>query len=103
MGIRESVSANDVVEARLAFGSKFLLINSIYFIPIIRRILSSISVLCRQLFSISFDTNAIIIYRNSLEICRAYLEYELYILRPFESSSYNIEMFRVGNLSFNKI
>ena len=103
MGNKESVSAKAVVEARLAFGSRFMLINSIYFIPIIRRILSSISVLCRQLFSISFDNNTIIIYHNGLQICRACMEYGLYIIIHFESYSYNIEMFRVANLSFNKI
>ena len=103
VGNRESVSAKAVVAARLGFGSRFMLINSIYFIPIIRRDLISTSVLCRQLFSISFDNNAIIIYRNGLEIYRTCLEYGLYILRSFKSRSYNIEMFRVANPSFDKI
>ena len=91
VGNRESVSPKAVGEARLAFENKFLLLNSVYFIPNFRRNLISISELCKQLFTISINNNAIIISRNGLEIYRACLEYGLYVLRPFESYSLNTE------------
>ena len=58
--------------------------------------------MCKQLFTISFDNNAINISHNGLEICRACLEYGLYVLRPFESYSFNTEMFRIANPISNK-
>ena len=102
VGNREPVLAKAVGEARLAFANKFLLLNSVYFIPNFRRNLISISELCKQLFTISFDNNVIIISRNGLKICHACLEYGLYVLRPFESYSFNTKMFRVANPISNK-
>ena len=102
IGNRESVLAKAVGEARFAFGSRLMFLNYVYFIPSIRQNLISISELYRQLFSISFDNNAIIVFHNGLEICRASLEYGLYILRLFESCSFNTEIFRVSNPIFNK-
>ena len=102
VGNGESVSAKAVGEARLAFGENFILIKSVYYIPCFRRNLISVSELCRQLFTISFNNNEIIISRNGLELCRACLECGLYVLRPYESYSFNTEMFRVANPISNK-
>ena len=51
--------------------------------------------------TISFGNNEIIILRNSLKIFHAMMECGLYVLRPFNSFSYNTEMFRVANLISN--
>ena len=62
----------------------------------------SVSGLCEQLFSVSLNNNAIVISRNGLNICSAYLEYRLYVLRPYTSYSFNTEMFRIANPISNK-
>ena len=79
---REFVSAKDVGQARLVLGKNYLLLDNVSFILTTRRDLISISELCRQLFSISFNNNEIIISRNGFEICHAYLDNGLYVLRP---------------------
>ena len=73
-----------------------------YFIPVIRKNLISISELCRQLFLISFNNNKIIISRNSFEICYTCLENGLYVQRPYESFTFNTKIFRVAKLIYNK-
>ena len=102
VGNGENVSAKAVEEARLAFGQNLMLIKSVYSIPCFRRNLISVFELCRQLFSISFNNNEIVISRNSLKICCACMEYGLYVLRSFEAYSFNTEMFRVGYPISNK-
>ena len=85
-------------ETRLAFRNKFLLLDNVYFILNINRILISISELYRQLFAIYFNNNEIIISRNSLQICCAKLEHGLYVLHPFESQNYqNQNLINVKN------
>ena len=98
----ESGSIKAMREARLAYGETFMLIKSAYFISCFRQNLISFSELCKQLFFISFSNYAIIISRNGLEICHSCLECELYVWRPFESFSFNNELFRVANPIFNK-
>ena len=102
VGNGESVTAKAVGEARLTFGNKFLVLESVYFIPCFSRNLISVSELCKHSFSISFNNNSIIISRNGLEICSANMEYGLYILRPMESFILNTEIFRVANPKPNK-
>ena len=82
----ESVSAKAVGQAHLAFGRNFLLLNNVYFISAIRQNLISGSNLCGQYFSISFHNNTIIISRNGLDICHAYMEHRLYVLKLFDHS-----------------
>ena len=62
----------------------------------------SFSKLCKKLFSISFNNNEIIIFCNSFEICHACLDNELYILRTYESFTYNTKIFRIEKSTFNK-
>ena len=102
VGNRESESAKAVGQACLVLGKNYLLLDNVYFIPAIRRNLISISELCRQLFSISFNNNEIIISRNGFEICHACLDNGLYILRPNESFTFNTEMFKIANPQSNK-
>ena len=73
MGNRESVFVKTVGQARLVLGKNYLLLDNMYFIHAIRRILISIFELYRQLFSISFKNNEIVISRNRFEICHACL------------------------------
>ena len=73
----------------LNFRNKFLILNNVFFIPSFRRNLISVSMLHKQLFSISFINNEIVISRNGLDICHAKPENGLYILRPTERSLNN--------------
>ena len=102
VGNVESISAKAVGQARLVLGKNYLLLDNVYFIPAIRRNLISVSELCRQLFSISFNNNEIIISRNGFEICHACLDNGLYVLRPYESFTFNTEMFKIANPQSNK-
>ena len=98
----ESVSAKAVGEVCLVFNNKFLILNNVYYVPNISRNIISISQLCEQLFTISFNNNAIVIYRNGMEICSACLKNGLYVLYPYESFNFNTEMFRVAKPISNK-
>ena len=102
VGNGESVSTEVVVEARLAFGNKYLLLDNIYFIPNISRNLISISKLYKQSFAICFNNNEIIILCNGVQISCAKLENGLYILHLFESQNYHTEIFRVAKPKSNK-
>ena len=62
----------------------------------------SIFELYRQLFSISFNNNVIIIFCNGFEIYHAYLDNGLYVLRLYESFTFNIEMFKIAKQQSNK-
>ena len=95
-------SSKAVGQALLVLGKNYLLLDNVYFIPAIRRNLISVSELCRQLFSISFNNNKIIISCNGFEICHAYLYSGLYVLRPNESFTFNTEIFKIANLQYNK-
>ena len=89
-------------QARLIVGKNYLLLDNMYFIPAIRRNFTSIFELCRQLFSISFNNNEIIISRNNFKICHACLDNGLYVLRPHESFTFNTEMFKIVNTNVKK-
>ena len=102
VGKGESVSAKAVGEVRLVFNNKFLILNNVYYVPNILRNIILISQLCEQLLTISFNNNAIVIYRNDMEICSTCLKNGLYVLYPYESFNFNIEMFRVAKPISNK-
>ena len=76
--------------------------DNVYFIPTIRRNFISISKLYGKLFSILFNNNEIIISRNGFEICYACLDNGLYILRPYESFTFNTQIFRIAKPHSNK-
>ena len=65
-------------------------------------ILSSISMLAKQSFRISFNNNEIFISKNSLNLCFANLEDGFYVFKPYEHISYNAELFKVAKPKFNK-
>jgi hypothetical protein len=96
VGNGQSVSAKAVGKARLKFGDKFLDLESVYFIPNFCRNLVSVSELCKQLYSVSFNNNMIVISKSGLKVCNAILENGLYMIRPSEYYSLNTEMFRVA-------
>ena len=102
VGNGESASTKAVDQARLFLRTKYLLLDNIYFILNIRRNLISVSELCRELFSISFNNNEIIISRNGFEICHACLDNGLYVLRPYESFTFNTEIFKIAKPQSNK-
>ena len=85
----EFISAKVVGEVRLVFNNKFMILNNVYYVSNILRNIISISQLCEQLFTISFNNNRIVIYRNSMKICSACLKNWLYILYPHKSFHFN--------------
>ena len=87
VGNGESISAEIVGKARLVLKNKFLLFDNVYFILNISINLILVFELYKQLFTISFNNNEIVILRNDLHICSAILEYGLYVLHPFETQN----------------
>ena len=81
---------------RLVFNNKFLILNNVYYVSNISRNIISISQLCEQLFTISFKNNAIVIYRNGMEICSACLKNRIDVFYPYESFNFNTEIFRIA-------
>ena len=55
-----------------------------------------------QLFSMSFNNNSNIISRSNFEICHVCMENGLYVLKPYESLTYNSEIFRIVKQISNK-
>ena len=102
VGSGEVVSAKAVGVTHLNFRNKFLVLNSVFCIPVFRRNLISISTLHEQLFSIYFINNEIIISRNGLDICHTKPENGLYVLRLTERTLNNSELFKVEHPKSNK-
>ena len=58
--------------------------------------------LVEQSFGISFNNNKIFISKNSLNLCYANLEDDLYVLNPCGNVSYSTKLFKVAKPKSNK-
>ena len=90
VGNEESVSAEAVGEAYLAFENKYLLFDNVFYILNINKKLIFVSELHKQLFAILSNNNEIVISRNGLCICSVILEFGLYVLYLIEPCNFNI-------------
>ena len=97
VGTGDAVSAREVGVYSLNFiNNSYLNLNNVLFIPGFRRNLISVSRLMNDGYSISFNSNSVIIGRNGLTICTGNSENNLYVLRPLTHKSLlNTEMFKV--------
>ena len=76
--------------------NSYLNLNDVLFISGFRRNLISVSKLMDDGYSISFNSNSVIIGRNGLTICTGNSENNLYMLRPLTHNALlNTEIFKV--------
>ena len=97
VGTEDAVSARAVGVSSLNFiNNSYLNLNNVLFILGFRRNLISVSKLLDDGYSVSFNSNLVIIGINGLTICTRNLENNLYVLRPLKHRSLlNAEMFKV--------
>ena len=96
IGTGDVVSARAVGEVRLQFNSCFLSLDNVYYILGFTRNLIYVSKLLERWYSVSFNNNSVIVFRNGLNICSGFIENNLYVLRPsFHTSLLNTELFKV--------
>lgn len=77
VGMRNVISAHVVGAAKLFLRNRYLLLENLYIIPIIKRNLVSNSCLLEQIYSISFSTNEAFISKNGVHVCSAKSENNL--------------------------
>ena len=94
---KDSISARVVGVSSLNFtNNSYLNLNDVLFIPGFYRNLISVSKILDDSYSVSFNSNLVIIGRNGLTICTGNSENNLYVLRPLTHKSLlNTEMFKV--------
>ncbi|RYE04781.1 MAG: hypothetical protein EOP33_08580, partial [Rickettsiaceae bacterium] len=102
VGNGESVTAKALGIVRLRFGNKYLILDSVYFIPGFCRNLISVSELLKQKFSLSVNEKTMSVSLDGRLICDALLYNGLYVLTPENKCSFNAEMFKVAKPTSNK-
>ena len=93
----DAVSAKALGVSSLNFiNNSYLNLNNVLFILSFRRNLISVSKLLDDGYSVSFNSNLVIIGRNGLTICTGNSENNLYVLRPLTHRSLlNAKIFKV--------